>query len=172
MEILENRAEWLAKFQAWEAPQQIGNQEAWLRYPFAKNKTAISGRGVNLRQSRLALISSAGGYLRDSQKPFDAPNPYGDYSLRVFPTATPFVAIAYAHDHYDHAAVETDPQVLLPLRHLETMVAEGIIGALTPSVVSIMGYLPDLVQLVDTLFPQILAVLQAEGAQAALLVPS
>lgn len=62
-----------------------------------------------MRRSRLVLISSAGGYLPAGQEPFDAANPLGDYTIRLVPSATPLAEIAYAHDHYDHTAVNTDP---------------------------------------------------------------
>jgi hypothetical protein len=81
------------------------------------------------------LISSAGGYLRDQQQPFDAAHPLGDYGIRVFPSRTPLEALAFAHEHYDQAAVNQDRQVLVPLRHLEALVNEGVIGQLAPSMI-------------------------------------
>jgi len=68
-----------------------------------------------LSDSRLMLISSAGGYLPGRQQPFDAASLYGDYTIRTFPSSTPFSALAYAHDHFDHAMIDQDPQVALPL---------------------------------------------------------
>lgn len=137
-----------------------------------KNSVAPAGRRVELSRSRLALISTAGGYLPATQAPFDAANPLGDYTIRRFPSAAPLSEIAYAHDHYDHTAVDADPQVLLPLGHLAELVAEGQIGALTPNVISFMGYQPDVGRVLDELIPAIRAAVQAEGADAALLVPS
>jgi D-proline reductase (dithiol) PrdB len=118
------------------------------------------------------LISTAGGYLPDRQAPFDAGNPLGDYTIRVFPSSTPLDRLAYAHTHYDHAAVDADPQVLVPLDHLRDMVTEGQIGELAPPVVSFMGYQPDLARVVDETAPAIVHVAGAEEAHAALLVPA
>ncbi len=143
---------------------------AWLT--FLKNRVAPTGPGVDLAKSRLALICSAGAYVHDTQAPFDAPNPLGDYTIRLFPSTTPFEALAYAHDHYDHTAVEADPQVLLPLRHMADLVSEGVVGELAPSVISFSGYLPDVVRVVNELIPAIVGAAKAEQIDAALLVPA
>jgi hypothetical protein len=173
MEILENRAAWEAAFRAgWLAHYERTGETDFKQYHRPKNSRAPAGPGIDLGQSRLVLISSAGGYLPASQQPFDAPNPLGDYSVRLLPSSTPLTTIAYAHDHYDHTAVDADPQVLVPLAHLAALVERGAIGTLTPHVISFMGYQPDVGRTLDALIPAIRAAVQAEGAQAALLVPS
>jgi hypothetical protein len=88
------------------------------------------------------------------------------------PSATPLGALSFAHDHYDHTAVNQDPQVLVPLRHLDNLVAAGAIGELAPVMVSFMGYQPDATRVVDETIPAILQVAQAAQVRAALLVPS
>jgi Glycine/sarcosine/betaine reductase selenoprotein B (GRDB) len=125
-----------------------------------------------LATSRIVLISSAGGYLAQEQAPFDAANPYGDYSIRTFSLYTAFDQIAYAHDHYDHTAVNADPQVLLPLRHLNDLEEENWLGDIAPQVISFMGYQPDVSRLLDETIPAIIAAAQATGARGALLVPA
>ena len=173
MEVLENRDQWLAAFQAgWLAHYQETGEIDWGRYNRLRNTTPIRGRGIDLSKSRLMLVSSAGSHLGQGQEPFDADNPLGDYGIRAFPTSTPFEALAFAHTHYDHAAVDADPQVLLPLRHLEHVVAEGTIGELAPSVASFMGYQPDVSRVVDETAAAILEVAQSEQVDAALLVPA
>lgn len=173
MEILENRQLWEQQYQAdWVAHLRATGATDWKRYPSPRNRLVPAGKGIDLSVSRLMLISSAGGFLRDSQPAFDAPNPLGDYGIRTFPAATPFREIAFAHGHYDHAMVEQDPQVLLPLRLLEDLVAEGVIGELAPSVVSFMGYQPDVGRLIDQTIPAILDVACAEQVRGALLVPA
>jgi Glycine/sarcosine/betaine reductase selenoprotein B (GRDB) len=173
MEILEQRADWEAAFRTgWLAHYERSGETDWKQYQRPKNSVAPAGPAIDLSRSRLVLISSAGGYLPASQEPFDAANVMGDYSIRLIPTDTPFAEIAYAHDHYDHTAVNDDPQVLLPLEHLQQLVAEGVIGALTPHVISFMGYQPDVGRVLDELIPQIRAAVQTEQAEAAFLVPS
>jgi D-proline reductase (dithiol) PrdB len=173
MEILENRAAWEATFNAgWLAHFHATGETKWDLYNRPDNKEAPAGKGIDLGRSRLLLISSAGGYLRHSQEPFDAPDKLGDYTIRTFPVETDPAAIAFAHDHYDHTAVDEDQQVLLPLAHLRDLVADGVIGELAPSVVNFMGYQPVIPRVLDETIPAILAVAKAEKADGALLVPS
>jgi hypothetical protein len=172
MEILENRVQWtLAYRQGWLANLEETGQVNWKIYPLPENKHAPGTPGVVLSQSRLLLVYTAGGYLRRSQGPFDAADLTGDYTVRTFPTTTPFRSLAFAHDHYDHAMIERDPQVALPLHHLQQISAGGRIGSLTPSVVSFMGYQPDAARTVDELVPRVLAIAKEERADAALLAP-
>ncbi|MEM7348646.1 MAG: glycine/sarcosine/betaine reductase selenoprotein B family protein [Chloroflexota bacterium] len=175
MEILEDVAQWQAEYkQNWLAHyKETGDMDWRNRYNRPKNKTAPSGSGIDLSQSRLMLISSAGGYLPESQTPFNTNKPdLGDYTLRQFPSSTSFSDIAYSHGFYDHSAVDEDPQVLLPLRHLETLADEGVIGEMASSVVSFCGWLPDVVRTIDELIPAIVAAAKAEEVDAALLVPA
>jgi hypothetical protein len=172
MEIHENHAAWVKAFQeGWLKKFQETGSLDWTMYVRPSNQMPITGPGINLSSSRLALISSTGGYLPASQAPYDASNPLGDYTLRLFPSDTPFDQLAFAHEHYDHTAVNADPQVLLPLVHLQDMVREGKIGALT-SVVSLMGYQPDVSRVLHETIPAVLQAMKAEQADAALLVPA
>lgn len=172
MQILENRDAWSDRFKSgWLARYNATGQPDWQKYPRPRNKELPVSPGIALRDSRLLLISSAGGYLRNQQEPFDAANLLGDYTIRIFPAATPFDALDFAHDHYDHADRIADPQTVLPLRHLEDLVSEGQIGELAPSVISFMGYQPDITRVVDELIPSVLEIARNEQVQAALLVP-
>lgn len=173
MEVLENRTQWEAEFhEKWLAHYRATGQIDWGLYNRPKNKTAPAGDPINLANSRLILISTAGGYLPTSQARFDEDNDLGDYDIRLVPSNTPLDQIAYSHTHYDHTAVNADPQVLVPLRHLEKMVADGKIGALTDNMIFFMGYQPDVAQVLDETIPKILEVVNKERADGALLVPA
>ncbi|MBT3338087.1 MAG: hypothetical protein HN855_10155 [Anaerolineae bacterium] len=172
MQIFEDIEAWTQNFQeGWLSKLQRTGTFYWDSYILPKNKETVSGAGVDLSKSRLMLISSAGGYIPDSQEPFNASSPFGDYSVRKFSTLTSFEEIAYAHEHYDQTAVKTDPQVLLPLKYLGEMVTEEKIGSLA-SVVNFMGYQPDVSQVLDETIPAILEIAKDEKVDAALLVPS
>jgi len=175
MEILENLEQWQIEYeQGWLAHyRKTGEMDFKNLYNRPKNKVAPSGPGVDLARSRMTLISSAGGYLRATQEPFSTNRAdLGDYTIRQFPSSTPLDALAFSHVAYDHTAVDEDPQVLVPLRHLETMVNEGIIGELAPSVISFCGWQPDVVRTINELIPAIIKAGKAEGIEAALLVPA
>ena len=171
--IAENLDEWRAAYRdGWLAHWQATGETDFGRYRRIVNKECPGTPGVDLSRSRLLLVSTAGGYLPAAQRPFDAANPLGDYSLRTFPIDTPFEQIAYAHEHYDHTAVDADPQVLLPLRHLREMAADGLIGDLAPQVVSYMGYQPNVAQIVADMTPAIVGLARDQQADAVLLVPA
>lgn len=172
MEIHENHDLWVKTFQErWLAEFQQTGSCNWSIYERPRNQTPVPGPGIDLASSRLMLISSAGGYLQGKQAPFDASNPLGDYTIRIFSPDIPFDQLAYTHEHYDHTAVNADPQVLLPLGHLREMAAEGKIGGLT-SIISFMGYQPDVSRVLDETIPAILQIAHDEKANAALLVPA
>ena len=173
MEVLENIDQWLAEFESgWLAHFNQTGETDWKIYNRPQNPVAPSGPGLDLSSRRLILITSAGSYLTGSQEPFDAADPLGDYSIRIYPSSTPFEALSVAHDHYTHSAIEEDPQVLIPLRHLEAMVEEGLIGELAANVVSFHGYTPNAARFVRETVPEIVSAVQQEAAHAALLVPA
>ncbi|MGB1252497.1 MAG: glycine/sarcosine/betaine reductase selenoprotein B family protein [Candidatus Promineifilaceae bacterium] len=173
MELLEQRDQWEATFRAnWLAHLEKTGQIDWSLYNRPKNTVAPAGKAINLATSRIVLISSAGGYLPASQDPFDTQDPRGDYTIRTFPANVPFDQISYAHTHYNHDALNADPQVLMPLQHLADLADEGIIGGVAPDMISFMGYQPDVIRVVDEMMPAILDAVEASGADAALVVPA
>ena len=172
IEVLEQKGAWDAHFrQNWLATLQEQGTLNWKLYQHPRNERAPGAPGVELGRSRLLFVTTAGAYLRDEQAPFDEASLYGDYSLRTFPSSTPFSALAYAHDHYDRAMIREDAQVAIPLRHLEALVAAGRLGEVAPSVASFMGYQPDAGRVVDDLVPQVVALAQEMAVDAALLAP-
>jgi D-proline reductase (dithiol) PrdB len=172
LNIMDNRDQWEAEFRAgWLAPWPHTGTVDWEKYNYPLNKLLPPTPGVDLSASRLLLISTSGAYLRTSQEPFDASNILGDYTIRTFSSSAPFSTLAFAHNHFDHTAVNADPQVILPLEHLADLVAEGVIGEMAPEAISFMGYQPDLTRVVDELIPPILTAAKELQVQAALLVP-
>jgi len=173
VEIVENLSQWSDEFeQNWLRHYRETGETLWKIYNRARNENAPGIPGIDLSQSRLLFISTAGGYVAGEQEPFDAANLLGDYTLRTFPVEMPLEKLAFAHDHYDHTAVTTDPQVLLPLNHLHEMVTAGKIGSLYPEVISFHGYQPDVRRIVNELIPNVLAVFDKEKVDGALLVPA
>jgi len=169
---VENLQEWQEHFEnGWLAAYQSTGEVDWHTYRPPINKSHISGKGVNLSTSRLMLISSAGAFLPASQQPFNASSALGDYSIRELPTSVDLKDLSFAHDHYDHQAVDEDPQVLVPLDHLRALQKDGAIGELIAPI-SFMGYQPDVFRVVTETFPAILEKTRSEKANAVLLVPS
>ena len=144
----------------------------WKKYQYTRNRFSPSGDALNLKETRLLFISTAGTYIKDSQDPFDAKNVLGDYSLRRIPDGTSFDDLAISHDHYDHQYIKADPEVLLPFGHLNDMVSEGELGGIASEWISISGYQPNIVKVKRVLSAKIIKVAKELDVQAALLVPA
>ena len=172
LSIMEEPLEWLRAFQDnWLAHLEKSGETNWSVYTYVSNKLTPSGKAIQLRKSRLLLISSAGAYIPEEQNPFDEFNPLGDYSVRLIPTDIDLDRLDFSHAHMDQSAVRLDPQTLLPLTHLKNMVAEGKLGGLASVFISFNGYHPHAIRVVKELIPNILRTAKKEGVDGALLVP-
>jgi D-proline reductase (dithiol) PrdB len=101
--------------------------------------------GVRLGEATVALLSSAGVYVAGSQAPFDldrerAEPGWGDPTWRAIPRATAQGELGMAHLHVNDADTLADHEVSLPLRTLDGLVSEGVVGASAPTHYGVMGY--------------------------------
>jgi D-proline reductase (dithiol) PrdB len=125
-----------------------------------------------LAQCRLALLSSA-GFTRPDQEPFDDDIRGGDTSFRPIPVDTEVATLAESHrsQSYDHSGLAADPNLAFPLDRLRELVAAGRIGSLAPVHFSFMGSITAPGRLIRRTAPPVADRLQADGVEAALLVP-
>jgi D-proline reductase (dithiol) PrdB len=98
-----------------------------------------------LEQSRIALLTSAGLYLKETQPSFDVEreraNPeWGDPTWRSIPATAGPGDLAAAHLHINDEDMLADPEIALPARLLEQLAAEHVIGSATSEHLSVMGY--------------------------------
>ncbi|HXH21661.1 MAG TPA: glycine/sarcosine/betaine reductase selenoprotein B family protein, partial [Dehalococcoidia bacterium] len=101
--------------------------------------------GVPIGEAKVALLTSAGLYLKDSQQPFDVEREredplWGDPTYRVIPRDTRQDQIAASHLHLNTRDFYIDFNVALPLRRFEELEAEGRIGRLAEEHYSFMGF--------------------------------
>ena len=68
------------------------------QYKYVTNEQSPTGKAIDISKSRLAFITTAGGYLSDSQEPFEAHNLLGDYSVKTFPLN--FLTSSLLHTNY------------------------------------------------------------------------
>lgn len=139
-------------------------KEAFKTYPYPVNDSAPwTPLEKPLSQCTLAVLTTAGLYLKDSQPPFDAPNIEGDWTLRQLPADASPADLGIAHTHFPHESAEMDLNAVYPLERLRELVAEGRIGALADTHYSISGFCtrPDLV--VENSVPPLLAALGVAG---------
>ena len=76
------------------------------------------------------------------------------------------------HAGYDHRFAEEDINCNLPLDRLGEMEAAGEIGSIAPETQVVMGLQPNVVTLIESLIPELVARFKSDSVEAALLVPS
>lgn len=148
---------------AWAAREKPGS------IPF----TALS---KPLRECTVALVTSA-GVARNDDRPFDQEgerrNPWwGDPSFRTIPLGTTEKEVRLYHLHIDPRFGEADLDVVLPMRRLAELEAEGFVGRAAPTHYSTMGYILDPKEHLETTAPAIAERMHAERVDAAALVPA
>ncbi len=124
----------------------------------------------------VALVSTA-GVARNDDQPFDQDgerrNPWwGDPSFRAIPLGATEKDVRLYHLHIDTRFGEADLDVVLPMRRLAELAAEGIVGRPAPTHYSVMGYVLEPQELVGKTAPAIAGRMRAERVDAAVLVPA
>ena len=136
--------------------------------PFAKR----------LAESRIAILTSAGLYLKATQESFDLEREqthpgWGDPTWRRIPAAAVRSDLAVAHLHINEEDVLADPEIALPANALEGFAIEGIIGSATSDHPSVMGYQErSLEGWRENTAPELIAHLQDESADGLILAPA
>ena len=130
-----------------------------------------------LAEARVALLSSAGLYLAGDQAPFDAAGEradptWGDPSWRAIPRTTAQGELGMMHLHVNNADVLADHEVALPLRRLDELVDEGVVGSAADTHFSVMGYQEQgLTVWSAEAAPEIVQVLRDERVDGLVLAP-
>ena len=98
-----------------------------------------------LHRAKVALMTSAGVFLKDSQPSFDIEREkreptWGDPTYRVIPSDVTQEQIDAAHLHINTDDIVEDVNVVLPFRAFRKLAQEGTIGALADDNYSFMGF--------------------------------
>jgi D-proline reductase (dithiol) PrdB len=131
-----------------------------------------------LQESRIALLSSAGLFLKQSQPSFDiererAQPEWGDPSWRPIPAHVDNADLGVAHLHINDEDVIADPEIALPARLLEQLATDGVIGGSAAQHVSVMGYQErTLVGWRDKTAGEVIAHLRSQGVDGLILAPA
>jgi D-proline reductase (dithiol) PrdB len=142
-------------------------------YPYRRIDWRPGARlSIPLRQARIALITSA-GFFAPGQDPFDASIRGGDWSFREIQSTTPVASlrIGQKSDAFDHAGIEADRNLALPLDRLIELAAAGETGEAAPRHFSIMGSISAPGRLVAETAPEIVRRLLEDGVDAVFLTP-
>lgn len=118
---------------------------------------------VPLSEATVTLVSTAGAH-EVGTKPLSA----GGRAALVPADAD----VQLSHVGYDTARAAQDLDVVYPVRTLRRLADQGFIGALAPTVVSTMGFVPDGRLLFERAVPTAVERLHDEQAHLALLVPA
>jgi D-proline reductase (dithiol) PrdB len=149
-------------------PPRLDGEDGPVWAPFEKR----------LAESRVALLSSAGLFVEGEHEPFDLDRErreptWGDPGWRPIPAATAQGALAMAHLHVNSADTLADQEVSLPLRTLEKLVDDGIVGSVAATHYSVMGYQASgLDEWRGRTGPEIVGRLRQEDVDAVVLAPT
>lgn len=126
-----------------------------------------------LTEARVGLVVTA-CMTTDDQPPFDAEKPGNDPSLRIIPSEMNPAELVntYPGQNFDHAGLQADANLLIPLDRLREMEASGEIGEFAPEVVSLCGHLPKPKALIEETAPEVARIFLEDGVRAAILVPA
>ena len=121
-------------------------------------------------EQTIALVTSGGLYLKDSQTAFNTTSIHGDPSYREIPKTARQDEFGIAHANYDHSLAEQDINVIFPLERLIELEREGIIGRVAETHYS-FSYVNDVVTLLSEYVSPLLQKLKAAAVDILLLVP-
>ena len=132
----------------------------------------VARRDKPLSECRVALVSSA-GFVVPGDQPFDTDQKGGDWSFRTIPHDTDVAALEEHHrsDAFDHAGLEQDRHLGLPLGPLRTLAEEGVIGEVAPRHASLMGSITAPGRLVKHSAPEIAEIFVEDQVDLAVMVP-
>jgi len=138
-----------------------------------------------LRQLKLGLLTSSGHFVDG-----DDPRPFGEEhmtqaeairriseftrsepTLSAIPIGVAARQLRVRHGGYDIRGATADPNVVLPLDHLQTLAAEGVIGELAENAYSFVGACAQ-TPLMKKSAPQWAEMIKQQGIEAMLLVPA
>ena len=118
----------------------------------------------------IALVTSGGFYLKDSQPAFDTVSIRGDTSYREIPKTVRQEELGIAHKHYDHSLAEEDMNIVFPIDRLNELEKEGVIGKVADIHYS-LSYVNDAVTLVEEVVPEFISKIKAAGVDVLFMVP-
>jgi D-proline reductase (dithiol) PrdB len=151
-----------------EKPPRLPGHEAPVWAPFEKR----------LAEAKVALLTSAGLYVKATQAPFDGEREkreptWGDPSWRAIPAGVSTAELGMMHLHLNASDVLADHDIALPTRVLAELVRDGVVGASTSRHVSVMGFQQSGLEVWrNETAPAIAALLREDGADGVVLAPA
>jgi len=126
--------------------------------------------GKDLRECRVALLSTGGFYIKGKQPPFDPEK--NDLGLREIPRDIDVSELAVSHDYYDHADAERDVNCVFPIERFRELEAEGYFDEFASVNYTIMGRIFRRTALVNETAQEITKGLKQQEVDVFFLVPA
>jgi D-proline reductase (dithiol) PrdB len=126
---------------------------------------------VPLSEARLTFVSTSGVQPRGTL-PFDTVHPVGDYTYRAVPSDSSPDDLEIHQLKYPTDGAHRDLNVIYPIERLQELRDEGVVGGLTPSFFSFIGYNMDPDLLERTLAEDLAQAVADQHADLALLAPA
>ncbi len=120
----------------------------------------------DLAKCRVALISTSGVHIKDTQPPFER----GDLTFREIPRDVVVRNLAISH-HFPQPDAKEDINCTFPIERLRDLEQDGFIGELAPTAYAFMGSIRDQERLIGEMAPWLIGRLQNERVDVALFVP-
>lgn len=150
-------------------------KEAFGKYPWFTTHTDPFVRlSKPAAETRFGLITTGGYSIKGEQEPMRGYPTFGDEvpEIRRIPLGVDRSKLTINHPGYDHKYAKEDINANLPFDRLTELVEEGAIGSLSEDTLVLMGLQPNVEPLINETIPEIIAAFEADGVEAALLVPS
>jgi hypothetical protein len=132
----------------------------WMGYEQASPRTLPP---VPLSEARIGLVTTCGAHLVD-QPPVGASGRAALLPLRG--------RLAFTHPGYDVSRAEKDPEVVHPAHTLLRLAADGVVGSVAETAVSVMGGVLIGTRLLERGVPPTVEVMLDQQVDLALLVPA
>ncbi|MGE3772688.1 MAG: hypothetical protein AB7I32_07160 [Gammaproteobacteria bacterium] len=144
---------------------QLGYQP--YRWFAADAPAAFTPLAQPLAAAKLGMLSTSGAYALGQA----AYHYRDDCSIREIPATTPDAELRFSHITENYLVdPRRDPGCIFPLRALREAVAQGLIGRLADTVLSCMGGVYSQRRVREEVAPAVLAAMQRQRVDAALLI--
>ena len=143
-------------------------------YPWKNcNPNQTSSLTKPLSKCKVAILSSAGLYVRESQDRFDHKVMGGDYTYRIISDNVNLGQLADGQrsKSYDHSGIRKDPSTGMPIPQLDKLFEEGFIGSMNQRHFSVMGSILTPMRFIKNTIQKIVYHLKEDGVDVVLLVP-
>jgi D-proline reductase (dithiol) PrdB len=153
-------------------------RQGFERTPMRAEEPVWAPLPVPVEEATVALLTSAGLYLKDEQEPFnlerERQNPtWGDPTYRVIPRNVLQDQLGAAHLHINTRDLLEDFNVAMPLERFAELESEGRIGRLADEHYSFMGFQDrELVDWREQTGPEVAQRLTDAGVHAVVLAPA